>query len=112
MKRDARLVRRILLAIEEADGTVRAEEIADEDFSEEEVAYHLKIMGEKGIVRATRWLNNHKHIWTADRLTWEGADLLDAIRDGDRFEEAVARLEEEIGSAPFSLIVAACMAID
>jgi Hypothetical protein (DUF2513) len=97
MKRDMDLVRDLLLHIEEDprfDGARWARIDAPEDIgitghSTEEVAYHLDMLVEAGLLRGSIGLDKMPAI---SKLTWEGHEFLDNIRDHGIWSKTKARL--------------------
>lgn len=85
MKRDWVIIRQILLRLEEAttpNTVVRAKEL--ETFSEQEVAYNIRLLKEAGYIEASyiesKSGDGHIHSALARRLTNAGHELLDTIR--------------------------------
>ena len=81
MKRDSDLIRAILLAIEADDRceVLKLPEI--EGFSDEAVHFHARLLVEKGFLRTYFPDRSGQQPWVCIRLTWEGYDFLEAIRD-------------------------------
>jgi hypothetical protein len=84
MRRDWDLVRRILINLEEASVPLHADAI--EGFDPALVSYHYRILGESGLIEAYCCESDGANACTATRLTWDGHDLLDVIRDESRWE--------------------------
>ena len=83
MKLDKELARTILLAIEEDNGDPRSWvqlEIADQE--PVKVAYHIQLLSEAGFVEADNLSTMSGYDWRARRLTFEGHEYLDTVRDG------------------------------
>lgn len=82
MKRDPDLVRDILLAVEASDeipmGWI---DIEIEGRSQQEVAYHVQILDEAGLLTAQDLSSMSSYDWRPKRLTAAGHDFLDAVRD-------------------------------
>ena len=96
MKRDMELVRIILLEIADSNEPIEASRIANERYSANLVGYHFQILNEAGLIVASVSAagNNPYYFASASRLTWEGNDYLDAIRDESiwsRIKSAVAK---------------------
>lgn len=82
MKRDMDLVRDILLAVEASAHDPRAwmrEILPDRD--QQEVAYHVHLLHEARLIEAQNLTTMSDYDWRPKRLTYEGHDLLDSIRD-------------------------------
>jgi len=82
MTRDMDLIRELLLAVE-AFPTGYGEALVIVGRSETEVGYHLKLLLEAGYIEGHD-VATHGHDGPRvlpSRMTWEGHDFLDAIRD-------------------------------
>lgn len=82
MKRDMDLCRIVLDAIETKPGVGPAPiEIAD--YSQEEVSYQVMILAEGGYLNAYAYEATTRAglLWKPSRLTWQGHEFLDAIRN-------------------------------
>lgn len=85
MKRDMDLVRELLLAIEndpKYDGTIKwmpdgPEDLGITGHSFEEFAYHLTMMIDAGLIEGKAGMQ----MPIFSKLTWDGHDFLDTIRD-------------------------------
>lgn len=83
MKLDKDLVREILLQVEAYPHPVGWVELSVAGHSFEEIAHHVELLNEAGFVEADNatvaGLNGYD--WRAKRLTYEGHEFLDTIRD-------------------------------
>lgn len=83
MERNWDCVRQILLQLEalgDARSVLRPNELRG--FDEQTAAYHMQLLSEGGLIKADCVLGIGGHGFAmASRLTWEGHDLLDKIRD-------------------------------
>jgi len=105
MQRDTDLVRQILLDLEARGSYADWLDIDIEAYSPEQVDYHLELLVEAGFIRVSatgRELARGHPL----RLTWEGHELLDAVRSEDRWG-AVRALSDRAGGLPFATIRAA-----
>lgn len=100
MKRDMDLVRDLLLGIErdpQFDGTrmlspTKPKDLGITNHSMEEVSYHLAMLVEAGFVsgKATG-LRIGTNIPVISKLTWQGHEFLDDIRDPDIWTKTMER---------------------
>src|ERR1035438_3724561 len=81
MKFDKDVVRKILLAIEASDDPMGMIDIAISGKSHEEVAYHIQLLDEAGFIEAENLGDLNNYDWRAKRLTFQGHEFLDTIRD-------------------------------
>jgi Hypothetical protein (DUF2513) len=96
MQRDMDLTRHLLLQIESnasLDGTrwvhFEPSELGMADRTPEEIGYHLNLLIEEGYVKGQ---TGFETIPVISRLTWQGHELLDNIRDKGIWERAKGRL--------------------
>lgn len=103
MKRDMELVRQILLAIERSpDPDLRfVLDIAGTDHKTSH-AHYLLLM-QAGLVHAID-RSSHGDDYISVSLTWHGHDLLDAIRDEERWQE-ISALASRIGYCSADMLV-------
>jgi len=90
MKRDMDIVKRVLLAIEEkyVDVALHDGELGIEDLGLEVVAYHCDILYEHGLISTYKpyYVGDGIYAFGVGRLTWDGHDFLDKIRDESNWE--------------------------
>ena len=86
MKRDMELVRKLLAAIEQLDGSETASAIAVEGYSKEQIVYHAKILLDEGLILASdsSGMAVSRDVLIS-RLTWSGHEFIDAARDETRW---------------------------
>jgi hypothetical protein len=87
MKRDADLVRQILLKIEASSPDDNLSELSVEGYSPEQVTYHLTLLQEAGLIAAVDISGYEGEAWIPTRLTWHGHEFLDAARDEKRWRK-------------------------
>lgn len=83
MKRDMELVRKILFKIEEIVDNVVEYNIKIEGYTMEQIAYHCSILYEGGYISdyKAQYADGGICSFGVCRLTWEGHDFLDKIRE-------------------------------
>lgn len=83
MKRDMELIRKILFKIEETVDNVVEYDLEIEGYTMEQVAYHCSILYEGGYIHAYKggYAGNDLYTFGVGRLTWDGHDFLDKIRE-------------------------------
>lgn len=100
MRRDMELVRQLLLKIEAADRGLDLTDFTCDAWTNDEIAYHLRLLKSKGFIDGTEgkaWSGNIV-MFHVDGLTWDGADFLDAIRDDRVFSKTSKVVRETVGS--------------
>jgi len=109
MKRDWDFVREILVKVEEL--STSSSSLRESDFSEENrdlAVYHAEILLEAELVKG-----DISHVMGGPpsffilRLTWEGHEFLDSIRDLDTWNKTKTTLKGKGGAMTFDLIKAA-----
>lgn len=81
MRRDSDLIRSIMLAVEKDAHCEVLRLPAIEGYDDEAVHFHTRLLIEKGFLKTFFPDRSRVQPWTCIRLTWEGYDFLDAIRD-------------------------------
>ena len=109
MKRDLGLVRELLLKLEALPMEMYGAEtiqpndprIAVEGYSEEDIAYHLQLLQERGLVEVP---DSQPMIGiTFTRLSWQGHDYLDAVRDPQIWHKT-KEATDKVGSWTFEFV--------
>lgn len=106
MKRDMDLVRDILRQVEEEPYTMNPVKLTFADRPENEIAYHVLLLDEAGLLEAMDFSSMDGPAWKPVRLTWEGHEFLEASRDDTRWEKAKAMMQEKAGGMSFEVIKA------
>lgn len=100
MKRDLDLIRRILLALEDE----KPESLTGEN--QELVSYHVQLLLDAEYVKGTVvWDREAKpHGYVVERITMNGYDYLDSVRDPKVWKETRSLLEKVGGSATLEVV--------
>lgn len=112
MKRDDDLVRAFLLAIEASEGPVSLDRLDVPGAGRDEVVYHLKLLDDAGFIQA-RFLYGDDTTLNVfvSRLTWDGHEFLDAVRDDGVWDSAKSQVASKVGSASLQILQAVATAI-
>ena len=114
MKRDWELIRKILIKLEDLGSTTSVLNPSDiEGYDQELVSYHIKLLIEAGLIegKCTKSLSAPLHC-VAFRLTWDGHELLDQIRNRSVWNRIVEMARERGLDLSFEVVkVAAKTAI-
>lgn len=81
MRRDSDLIRSILLTVEKDEHCELLRLPVIEGYNEEAVHFHTRLLVEKGFLRSYLAHRTVRQPWVCIRMTWEGYDFLDAVRD-------------------------------
>ena len=108
MKRDMDLVRSILKDLSESSGPLDASTLANDSHGVDEVAYHIGIMIDAGLItgRVTRDWSGNAVSARADALTWSGNDFLDAVANDVVWAKVKKTVGKSIGSATLDMLKA------
>lgn len=116
MKRDMDLVRTILLALADSDEPLRSTDLVTDEYSRDVIGYHFLILDEAGLIMANVKAadNDPYYIAVASRLTWEGNDFLDAVRDESIWKRVRSTIGKITGGASFEVFktVASSLVLD
>lgn len=108
MKRDADLVRKILLFLEEKPNDEIVKELEFDGHDKSEVMYHFILMDQAGLLRCER----ETSFSTPDRvirvypfsLTWQGHELLEASRNETTWNKAKVIIKSKSGALSIDVL--------
>ena len=83
MKLDKDLIRDILLAIEERETPNLPFKLSIPERTDVEVSYHVQILEEAGLLVALERTTMSSHGWLPIRLTYDGHEYIETIRDSE-----------------------------
>jgi hypothetical protein len=105
MKRDHDLIRRMVLAIEDAPSGW-APDLSVEGYTPAQVGYHAYLLVDGGLARgvdvSTHGSQGPEALITS--LTWAGHDFADAARDDTRWKSAMRTVAEKGGIVTFDVL--------
>jgi Hypothetical protein (DUF2513) len=107
MKRDMDLVREILLKIEDLPSYEEPVDIEIERYSEENIQFHLKQLQEANLIEvpdiglSTSWA---KVNIMPTRLTWQGSEFLDSIRNENVWKKTKEFIAKNGGGFVLSVV--------
>lgn len=107
MRRDMDLVREILLAIEKDEKDPLAwVELELPNRSRKEVAYHVMLMNQAGLVAArdVSTMGDDGFDWRPKSLTWQGHEFLEAARNDTIWRKAVGKMVEVTGGVSLDVL--------
>ena len=103
MKLDKDLVREILLQIEASTTTTGWVELQLPGHSDEEVSYHVELLSEAGFLEAYDLTTLDGYEWRPKRLTYEGHEFLDTVRDPEIWRDT-KEAAKKIGSSSVEVL--------
>ena len=99
MKRDLELIRKIVLAVEDAPGG-RAPDISIEGYGPDQIGYHAHLLIDAGLARGVDVTNlaspGPEALITS--LTFAGHEFAELVRDETRWKKAIAKAMERAGA--------------
>jgi len=104
MKRDMDLARKILLDIEKSEEPAKWRFIRFEGHSNDEVAFHMRLLAQAGLIEAKNFSSQSRIDWRAGQLTWDGHEFLDAARDESRWNRAKEAATRKTGTLSFEVL--------
>lgn len=104
MRRNMDLIRTICLAVEANDDPSEVITPSVEGFTEEEVSYHIALMGEAGLIGARDRSAIGVYYWSAGQLTFAGHEFLDCVRDEALWNEVKDSVLNASGGLAFEVL--------
>lgn len=106
MKRDLELVKLILEHFENKSDWQGEQVVPIEGYEQKLIDYHIQIMYEAGLLNAEPAVTANGRIYDAlpFRLTWQGHEFLDNIKDKSRWDKLKKIIKDKGGSFSFELI--------
>lgn len=102
MRRDWNTVRRILQTVADAPGPLNCSALTTSEDDAQKVREHVRMMGEAGLIEVTPTTSGP----IAQRLTWDGQDLLASIAEPGTWDRVKARMAEVGGDCAVSTLKA------
>ena len=99
MERDMVLIRKILFAIEEkyTDRVLSYHDLGLNDYTPEVVAYHCSLLHDAQLVSSyvSRYADDRLYAFYVGRLTWEGHEFLDKIKNDTVWNKTLKVIKEK-----------------
>lgn len=104
MKKDMELIKEILLAVEDANTFTENLKVDIEGYNEKQINYHVMLLGEAGLIKTTYYSADDIPYWYPVRLTWEGHEFLDAIKNDNVWAKLKEKVKEKGSDIPFDVL--------
>jgi DNA-binding transcriptional ArsR family regulator len=113
MKRDMDLVRKILLESEESESPDIPKNLSVEGYTQEQIKYHLKLLRDADLITTVQYVPLFESkpesalnvkVAVPSRLTWQGHEFLDAVRNENVWNKTKEIVKEKGGSLTFGVI--------
>jgi hypothetical protein len=106
MKPDMELIRKMVLAIEDAPGGHAPHPFRIDGYTDEQIAYHAHLMIQAGLAEGSDM--THMGSWGPEAmlrsLTWAGHEFADAARDESRWRTAMGKVKEKAGTVTIGVL--------
>ena len=101
------------MQVEMAEDPIAEGQLTFDGFSDQEVLWHIDLMAAHGLLDAsvTKAWGGQRVAATIDGLTWEGLDMLDAMRSPRVWEGAKDAIKKSVGSTTMDVVKVACSKI-
>lgn len=108
MRRDLNLIRKILLAIEEAPTGWAPDDLEFEGYTAAQVAYHSYLLIDAGLARGedVSGSGSDGPEGLISNLTWEGHEFAEAARDEGRWRKVMGTVAAKGGSVTLDVLKA------
>src|SRR3712207_3904379 len=99
MKRDMDLIRKIVLAVEDAPSG-HAPDLQLDGYTKEQIGYHSYLIVDAGFAAGVDWTSHGDPgpQWLLTHLTWAGHEFADAARDESRWNSAKTTVKDKAGT--------------
>src|SRR4029077_1471494 len=97
MKRDFFLIRKMLMAVEEAPPGAVIQNFPYDDTDARTITEHVKLLKEGGFLDADiiSQLGSSDSFYIVTRLTWKGHEFLDNLKNDTLWKKLMARAQEK-----------------
>jgi hypothetical protein len=111
MKRDLELIRKMVLAIEDAPGW--APDLKFEGYTDAQVGYHAYLLLDAGLAKGqdASTIGGEAPEGFISSLTWAGHEFADAARDETRWRKAMGVVQEKSGTVTIGVLTQMLVAL-
>jgi hypothetical protein len=102
--RDMDLARKILFEVEKQPYTERYFDVRIQGVDKNEVQYDVLLLAEAGLIEAQNRGYDQADRWMVLRLTWEGHEFLENVRDETQWRKTVAVVQNKTGGVAFEVV--------
>ncbi len=106
MKRDMDLIRKMVLAIEDAESGYAPRNLDIDGYSSEQIDYHAYLLVDAGLAEGERvdTMDSEGPEVLLSNLTWSGHEFAAVARDESRWKKAMGVVQEKGGSVTLSVL--------
>ena len=102
MKRDMELIRRVLLEVE-ARPDAHTARLQLPEYPDAVVSHHVGLLVQAGLLEGQSYVGSDEEDWYPSKLTWEGHEFLDNIRNDAVWKEVTRKVTATGGSAGLAI---------
>lgn len=113
MKRDLELIRKMVLAIEDAPSGWAPHPLKIEGYSDTQVGYHAYLLIDAGLAMGqdASTFDSEAPEGFVSKLTWAGHEFADASRDDTRWKNAMGAVREKAGTVTIGVLTQLLVAL-
>jgi hypothetical protein len=106
MKRDLELIRKMVMAIEDASSGWAPQPLRIEGYSNAQVGYHAYLLVDGGMANGADATcgDSDGPEWVITSLTWAGHEFAEAARDETRWKKAMGLVQDKVGSVTIAVL--------
>jgi len=106
MKRDMELIRKMVIAIEDAPGGWAPREMKFDGYTGDQVGYHAYLLVDAGLAKGSdaTTISSGTPEYHIHKLTWAGHEFCDAVRDDTRWKKAMGIVAEKGGHVTLEIL--------
>lgn len=104
MKRDMSVIREVLLLCEQSSAGLFASMCTSQE-EKDMYGYHVQLLDDAGYIKANvkNSSGGHAVFIYVERMTWQGTELLESLRNESVFKQAMKRLAQSAGAFSIAL---------
>ncbi len=114
MKRDLELIRKMVLAIEDAPSGWAPDDLKFEGYTCAQVGYHAYLLIDAGLAKGeaiSPMMGSDSFQGFISSLTWAGHEFADAARDETRWRKAMGVVQEKGGTVTIGVLTQLLVAL-
>jgi hypothetical protein len=102
--RDMNLVRKLLLEMEKQPYTGNFINVEIEGVADDDITYHVILMSEANLIDAMNLTTMSNIEWQPLRITWQGHEFLDTVRDEQQWQKTLGVVRSRTGGVAFEVV--------
>ncbi|WP_404443478.1 DUF2513 domain-containing protein [Sutcliffiella horikoshii] len=111
MKRDMELIRTILISIEENNSQMGWIDLDIPEYEDDMISYHVELLNNAGFIEAVDLSSMDGYEWKPKKITWNGHEFLDSIKNDTVWNEVKEQVKEKGGNISFEVLKALALQV-